>query len=138
MGGNLLGVSAADMTLLPIVLFPTSFLCSLCYGYFTFASGSVVTPIIMKIIVSGGNIVYLAICAMENMYTSRLLILSLGVAVFICGFITIIGVMHKPSDDIEIIGNKNYLTPGDKLFCMTQPMFAMPFLFLVIASTLPN
>jgi membrane protease YdiL (CAAX protease family) len=138
MGGNLLGVSVADMPLLPLALFPASFLCSLCYGYFTFASGSVVTPILMKIIVSGANVLYLALCDTVNTGTSNLILYIAGFAVFLCGFFTVLRIIINAEDDIEIIGNKNYLTPADKIYCMTQPMFILPFLFLVLVSILPN
>jgi membrane protease YdiL (CAAX protease family) len=138
MGSNLLGIAVPNVVAFPLAMFPGAFFCSLCYGYFTFASGSVITPIIMKMIVSAGNIFYLAIHFMVDSETAHTILFAAGLVCFVCALVTIIGVMHKPADDLEIIGNKNYLTPTDKIFCLIHPTVVMPFLLLVLVSVLPN
>jgi membrane protease YdiL (CAAX protease family) len=138
MGGNMFGITTNMPITGTLAAFPISLLCAFCYGYFTISSGSVFTPIAMKMLIAIANIIHLIIYEYTPTEFSVTILLIIAIVIFIGCVIMIINVLCNNSDEIELQNNKNTLSGGDKLFCMTAPAFLLPVLLLIFTLFIPK
>jgi membrane protease YdiL (CAAX protease family) len=116
-----------------IMMFPMWFLAAICAGYFTFTSGSVITPIAMSVFISCGNIAYILLSELQN--DAGVYITSL--VCFAAGFFAVLYVMREHSDEVELRFNHK-VRVGTKIFTVISPGFLVPVVLLVMSCFLPN
>lgn len=130
---DITGVTGEPFPLYIVMMFPMTFLAAICSGYFTFTSGTIITPIIMSIIYALGNISYILLSELQN--DAGVYITSL--VGFAAGFIAILSVMREHSYAVELRPNHS-LTIGTKVLTAISPEFLLPLLFLIFSCFIPN
>jgi membrane protease YdiL (CAAX protease family) len=131
--GDITGLTVDYFPYYMVMMSPMWFLAAICYGYFTFTSGSVVTPILMSIMMSFGNIAYVLLSELQN--DAGVYITSL--VCFAAGFFALLSVMREHSDEVELRSRPS-ITLGSKVIAVISPEFLLPIVLLMMSCFLPN
>jgi membrane protease YdiL (CAAX protease family) len=131
--GDITGINGDVFPYYVVMMFPMWFLAAICYGYFTFTSGSVITPILMSIMMSFGNIAYVLLSELQN--DAGVYITSL--VCFAAGFFALMSVMREHSDEVELRSNPT-ISFGSKVVAVISPEFLLPIVLLMMSCFLPN
>jgi membrane protease YdiL (CAAX protease family) len=131
--GDITGLTGDAFPYYIVMMFPMWFLAAICYGYFTFTSGSVLMPILMSIFMSLGNISYILLSELQN--DAGVYITS--IVCFAAGFFALMSVMREHSDEVELRSNHT-ISFSSKVFAVISPEFLLPIVLLMMSCFLPN
>ncbi|MDR0903603.1 MAG: CPBP family intramembrane metalloprotease [Ruminococcus sp.] len=130
---DITGLHGEAFPIYVVMMFPLWFLAAICFGYFTFASGSVITPILMSVVISCGNIAYVLLAELQN--DAGVFITSL--VCFAAGFFAVLSIMREHSDEVELRLNHT-VSISTKIFSVMSPGFLVPVVMLIMSCFLPN